>query len=431
MMSSQNSKRILGGFKKASTMSRKSNSTNNPFQIASSISRNDASLSESYSTNTFLQSSKRSRKVKPYKENVKKKKKNQITSFFSKKTTTTSTIFQMHTCIVGIGFGNRERLEEIPKDVKLVREPRNRVDRNALMAVTTRKHIGYIPKQDASLLSPALDRNAIQILSAHVPPQKKLELSEIIRLPLILKIKEMKSSIESLKSHAQKSRKRVERAAKKNKKRMQDRKFKQHSIMSLELKRRRKQKMPTATSILKLRTIPPAVWRLLFFCGGLNVRDFGRVKIAWRVWNNALSSEDYLKYYFVFSRYPLDRRLMPHDHSIDSKGGLMNIVIDVRKVFETQLQRSETRCVDVKRILCDLCDISDANSICENLIRNIESRQNQVSCSWIQLLTASMLLLCGTPKIHIVVRVELSFYITTRESLEQHSNIGTCCDDAT
>ena len=106
----------------------------------------------------------------------------------------------------------------------------------------------------------------------------------------------------------------------------------------------------------------------------------------------------------------MNRRLIPHDKSIDSKGGLMDIVIDVRKVFETQLERSETRCVDVKRILCDVCDISDANSICEKLIRNIESRQkNQVSCSWIQLLTASMLLLCGTPKIHIVVRVEPVF----------------------
>ena len=67
----------------------------------------------------------------------------------------------------------------------------------------------------------------------------------------------------------------------------------------------------------------------------LECSRFWSCKSAWRVWNNALSSEDYLKYYFVFSRYPLNRRLMPHDHSIDSKGGLMNIVIDVRRFRDT------------------------------------------------------------------------------------------------
>ncbi|MDC3321729.1 HIRAN domain-containing protein [bacterium] len=369
------SQKFGGGFVKASSISRNETSTLSNvvkfggFQKANLTSNiGQYTSTEKAQTNSNNEKHSFQRSVKTYKENKKKKKKkkkNQITSFFSRQSTTAS--FVLHTSIVGIGFGNRERLTHVPKQVELIREPRNKVDRHALMVVTTRSHIGYVPKQEACLISPALDINAVKILSATVPEQKTALLKkpgEITRLPLVLRIREIQTdeSCELLKSHAEKSRKREERAVKKNNKRKQDQKFVQHSIMSFELKRKRKQKMPTSTSILRFREIPPAVWRLLFYCGGLNVRDFGRVKVAWRVWNDALDSKEYLKYYFLFSQPipPVNVRTMMHSSSSSysiSKDGLMRIVIDVRLYFRGRL------CVCVCVCLCFSINISLFNDV--------------------------------------------------------------------
>jgi len=101
---------------------------------------------------------------------------------------------------------------------------------------------------------------------------------------------------------------------------------------------------------------------------------------------------------FLYKHFTLQRRTIAQTHQLNQ----------VHKVFQTKLKASETRCLDIRRILRDVADISNADILCNNLIRHIETRQNKKPCSWIQLLTASMLLLCGARKIHTVVRAVMT-----------------------
>lgn len=44
--------------------------------------------------------------------------------------------------------------------VRLVREPRNAYDKNAVAVVTSKGQIGYLSREDAAAVAPALDRGA-------------------------------------------------------------------------------------------------------------------------------------------------------------------------------------------------------------------------------------------------------------------------------
>lgn len=325
------SKQQFGGFTKASMINDSSRKAK--LYKADSFKSND----EKYTTATKFNGNRLSQtsRTTSKKKKKKKKPKNQITKFFSKASPSSqpqrkirSKTFVLHTCIVGIGI--RETLTEFPVSVELVREPRNKYDKYALMVISKHRHIGYIPKQDAIVLSPALDLYAAKIDSiVTCPNAESMDLDNIKRIPLILTISELDSKdqfVQALRFHASVSRKKRERALKKKEKIERDRKFTQHSIMSLELKRRRHNNhgMMKNTMSNIFKQIPSAIWRFVFSNGGFNIRDFARVKIAWRVWNDVLNSDkEYLKHYFQFHR---SLSLNTSMKESNTKNGLMRIV---------------------------------------------------------------------------------------------------------
>ena len=72
--------------------------------------------------------------------------------------------FVIEVCITGIArYDYTYKETDINKLMTLVREKKNRFDRNAIVVKLDGKKIGYIKKEQARILAPILDANSLKV----------------------------------------------------------------------------------------------------------------------------------------------------------------------------------------------------------------------------------------------------------------------------